>query len=237
MNFRELLIECMEEIENTFNQNIAINQACAVRRMLNDDKFIFWLNVFHRLMPHVDILYNQLQKRKIDSVEVRNAISRFEENIQKERQNFDQFQNEIPIEVTHSKKKRKPAEDTLLSRIGTAKEVCDIIIVSVKERFEYTAHLNASQLFTTDNYPLYETNFPEHYLDDTIEAYTFLNKRKLKTELELIYRQTDFRSVTGAVNLLQFIIDNNLEQIFSEIFNLLLIIATIPTTSASAYHF
>jgi len=55
---RELLIECMEEIENTFNQNIAINQACAIRRMLNDEKFIFWLNVFHCLMPHVDILYN-----------------------------------------------------------------------------------------------------------------------------------------------------------------------------------
>jgi hypothetical protein len=30
----------MEENENTFNQNIAINQACAIiRKMLNDEKF------------------------------------------------------------------------------------------------------------------------------------------------------------------------------------------------------
>ncbi|XP_025417992.1 zinc finger MYM-type protein 1-like [Sipha flava] len=52
------LIECMKEIESTFNQTIAINQARALHRMLIDDRFIFWLRVFHSLMPHVDILYN-----------------------------------------------------------------------------------------------------------------------------------------------------------------------------------
>ncbi|XP_026818984.1 uncharacterized protein LOC113557616 [Rhopalosiphum maidis] len=173
---RELLIECMEEIENTFNQNIAINQACAIRRMLNDEKFIFWLNVFHCLMPHVDILYNQLQNRKIDSIEVKNAISRFEENIQKERRNFDNFQNEMPGEVTQCRQKRKRDDDTLLSRICVAKEVCDILIVCVKDRFEYKAHLNASLLFMSTEFPLYEKNFPQTYVDETIEAYPFLNK-------------------------------------------------------------
>lgn len=34
----------------------------------NDDKCIFWLKLFHSLMPHVDILYNQLQKRTMDPV-------------------------------------------------------------------------------------------------------------------------------------------------------------------------
>jgi len=59
-----------------------------------------------------------------------------------------------------------------------------------------------------------------------------LNKSNLKTELELIYRRTDVRSVTGAVNLLQFSIDYNLEQIFSEAFKLIRIIAPpIPMTS------
>lgn len=55
----------MEEIENTFNHNIAINQACAIRRMLNDEKFIFWLNVFHCLMPHVDILLISCKNGKL----------------------------------------------------------------------------------------------------------------------------------------------------------------------------
>ncbi|XP_060855369.1 uncharacterized protein LOC132933049 [Metopolophium dirhodum] len=181
------------------------------------------------------ILYTKiLQKRKIDSIEVKNAISRFEENIQKERQNFDNFQNEMPGEVTQCRPKRKRDDDTLLSRICVAKEVCDILIVCVKDRFEYKAHLNASLLFMSTEFPLYEKSFPQTYVDETIEAYPFLNKSKLQTELELIYKRTDFRSVIGAVNLLQFIIDNNLEQIFSETFKLIRIIATIPMTSAEA---
>ncbi|XP_025412523.1 uncharacterized protein LOC112684990, partial [Sipha flava] len=181
------------------------------------------------------ILYTKiLQKRKIDSIEVKNAVSRFEENIQKERRNFDNFQNEMPGEVTQCRQKRKRDDDTLLSRICVAKEVCDILIVCVKDRFEYKAHLNASLLFMSTEFPLYEKSFPQTYVDETIEAYPFLNKRKLQTELELIYKRTDFRSVIGAVNLLQFIIDNNLEQIFSETFKLIRIIATIPMTSAEA---
>jgi len=165
---------------------------------------------------------------------VKNAISRFEENIQKERRNFDNFQTEMPGEVTQCRQKRKRDDDTLLSRICVAKEVCDILIVCVKDRFEYKAHLNASLLFMSTEFPLYEKSFPQTYVDETIEAYPFLNKSKLQTELELIYKRTDFRSVIGAVNLLQFIIDNNLEQIFSETFKLIRIIATIPMTSAEA---
>jgi hypothetical protein len=78
----ESIAECFEEIENTFNQNIAINQAGALRRLLNNNTFIFWLNIFHRLMPHVDILYNQLQKRTVDPIQVDGAINTFNENIQ-----------------------------------------------------------------------------------------------------------------------------------------------------------
>ncbi|VVC34062.1 Ribonuclease H-like domain,Domain of unknown function DUF4371 [Cinara cedri] len=37
----EPLIECMKEIESTFNQTIAINQAGPLNRMLNDDKLHF----------------------------------------------------------------------------------------------------------------------------------------------------------------------------------------------------
>lgn len=78
---RELLIECMEKIECTTNQTVSINQAGALRRFLQEPIFIYWLNVFHCLMPHIDILYNQLQKRSTDPVEINNAINNFEINI------------------------------------------------------------------------------------------------------------------------------------------------------------
>ncbi|GBM59387.1 hypothetical protein AVEN_17419-1 [Araneus ventricosus] len=61
-----------------------------------------------------------------------------------------------------------------------------------------------------------------------------LQKDRLKTELGVIYRRSHFRNMTGAISLLQFIIENNLQTTFSEAYKLLLIIVTIPMTTAEA---
>ncbi|GBM37493.1 hypothetical protein AVEN_263163-1 [Araneus ventricosus] len=61
-----------------------------------------------------------------------------------------------------------------------------------------------------------------------------LLKDRLKTELGVIYRRSDFRNMTGAISLLQFIIENNLQTTFSETYKLLLIIVTIPKTTSEA---
>lgn len=88
---REALIECMERIEQVSKQTTAINQATAIRRMLNDSKFIFWLTVFHSLMPHVDILFNQLQKRSSNASIIRKSIDAFKCAIQQERDQMDKL--------------------------------------------------------------------------------------------------------------------------------------------------
>ncbi|GBN77079.1 hypothetical protein AVEN_182989-1 [Araneus ventricosus] len=129
--YREQLIECMGKIESTSKQAVAINQAGAIRRMLEDSKFVFWLTASHNIMPHVDVLYNQLQKTRTDAALIRKQ------------------------------------------------------------------------------------------------------KDRLKTELGVIYRRSDFRDMTGAISLLQFIIENNLQTTFSETYKLLLIVA-IPMTTAEA---
>ncbi|KAL4098227.1 hypothetical protein QTP88_022871 [Uroleucon formosanum] len=226
----ESLIECMKEIGLTFNQTIAINQAGALHRMLNDDRFIFWLRVFHSLMPHVDILYNQLQKQTMDHVELSKVIFRFEENILKERQIID---NIFETSQNNPTKKRRQ-DDTIEARKIAAKEVCDIFIVNIKERVDYKNHLNASHLFLPTKFPMYENNFPSDHFNKTIEAYPFLDITKLKTELQLSYKRTDFRDINSSVHLLKFIIENNLILIFSESYKLLKIISTIPMTTAKA---
>jgi hypothetical protein len=38
--------------------------------MLNDKNFLFWLSLFHRIMPHVDLLYDQLQSHNAHSMTV-----------------------------------------------------------------------------------------------------------------------------------------------------------------------
>lgn len=50
--YREELIECMEQIQSTSKQPTTIIKAGAVAHLLRYQKFIFWLFVFHKLMPH-----------------------------------------------------------------------------------------------------------------------------------------------------------------------------------------
>ncbi|GBO18086.1 hypothetical protein AVEN_45741-1 [Araneus ventricosus] len=88
--YREQLIECMGKIESTSKQAVAINQAGAIRRMLEDSKFVFWLTVFHNIMPHVDVLYNQLQKTRTDAALIRKQVNVFQQSLEKERREWTQ---------------------------------------------------------------------------------------------------------------------------------------------------
>ncbi|KAF0721122.1 zinc finger MYM-type protein 1-like, partial [Aphis craccivora] len=85
-----------------------------------------------------------------------------------------------------------------------------------------------------NNFEKYEKNFPLIYFEQTVEAYPFLDKYKLKTELQVIYKRNDFKNMSTAVNLLKFIIENQLLDTFSETSNLLKVIITIPMTTAEA---
>ncbi|GBM86440.1 hypothetical protein AVEN_108452-1 [Araneus ventricosus] len=69
--YRKQLIECMGKIESTSKHAVAINKAGAIRRMLEDSKFVFWLTMFDNIIPHVHVLYNQLQKTRIDAALIR----------------------------------------------------------------------------------------------------------------------------------------------------------------------
>lgn len=99
--------------------------------------------------------------------------------------------------------------------------MCDTIIVNVNELYKYKGHLIAANLFLINNFEKYEKNFPLLYLEQTVEAYPFLDKYKLKTELQVIYKRNDFKNMSTAVNLLKFIIENQLLDTFSETSNLL----------------
>lgn len=74
----------MEELEESpgINTNTK-NQAGSIRRLLQEKTFVFWLTLFHHIMPHVDILFNELQKRVIDSVEISRCLKKFKGNLDK----------------------------------------------------------------------------------------------------------------------------------------------------------
>jgi len=113
----ESLIECMEKIFNISLQNSTINQATGLKRLLTDATFIFWLAIFHKIMPHVDCLYNVVQAKNTDAVQIQKSINCFNKEILKIRDDManicDHISNHPDIESTS---KRRRVEDNINSK-------------------------------------------------------------------------------------------------------------------------
>ncbi|GBM95040.1 hypothetical protein AVEN_196194-1 [Araneus ventricosus] len=104
----------------------------------------------------------------------------------------------------------------------------------VKEKFCFISDYSAASLFEVPKFQEYEKKFPTQILDQTTNVYSMLQKDRLKTELRVIYSRSDFKNITDAISLLQFIIENNLQTKFPETYKLLLIIVTTKVTTAEA---
>ena len=63
------LIQCFESIRDSGNFDPkTVREAEAFALLLEDQDFNFFLQLFHNIMPHVDLLYAKLQRRNIDSI-------------------------------------------------------------------------------------------------------------------------------------------------------------------------
>ena len=82
---RDDLLEYFEAIKTgshgPFDQ-LSVREASGYVRMLQDEDFIFFLCFFHNIMPHVDMLYQKLQKKDIDAVFIKRALESFTSSVQ-----------------------------------------------------------------------------------------------------------------------------------------------------------
>lgn len=70
----------------------------------------------------------------------------------------------------------------------TCYKVCDNISCHAKERFAFTKHLSAAKMFNPCFFQANENyqRFPSAELEETTEAYPFLNKERLITKQSLL---------------------------------------------------
>ncbi|KAE9536827.1 hypothetical protein AGLY_006889 [Aphis glycines] len=194
---REDLIICMDKIIETSLQAKTINQATGIKRLLEDSDFIFWLTIFHKIMPHVDCLYSSVQARKTDPVQVNNAVKSFINEIIKIRDNMSSICstvfNQSDINYIIHSNKRKTNEDP-----NTTKRIIAL------------------------------------EFQKTINCYPFFTKERLRTELEVIYSRDDFRLLKGIIPTINYIISNNMNDLFKEVLKLLKLLVVIPMTSSEA---
>jgi hypothetical protein len=146
------ILSCLEKIMDMENDSSCLNQCGGLINYLKDDTFLYWLRYFHFVMPHVEILFQQLQKRVLDVISTRNYISNFEKNIEKVR---NTVLNDSEGEPSTSKRRR--TDD---SKRQIAIEVCDIILCEIKTRFTFNDHLIIAQLFYKENFASFEVFSP-----------------------------------------------------------------------------
>ncbi|XP_035034439.1 zinc finger MYM-type protein 1-like [Hippoglossus stenolepis] len=228
------LLLCFQTIRDSSHFDPqTVREAGGFVRMLQDEDFCFFLALFHRIMPHVDTLFKQLQKRNIDSVIISGIIQSFTDRMQTIRDSIPSLHGQASgsVEQQPIKKRRTlgPGEHQQL-----ATEVCYTILSDAKDRFSFTKHLISATLLQGDLFPEHHRRFPDLALDTTVEAYPMLSKAKLKTELCLIYENNEFRACSGALTLFLFFMENNLQDTFTETVSLLKILITTPMTTAES---
>ena len=88
-DLKDSLIECCSKLEESRSKTTG-NAASGIKRMLNDSNFLFWLEFFNRVMPHVDILYSHLQLSTTDAIKITSCLSIFSAAIQNIRDSLDE---------------------------------------------------------------------------------------------------------------------------------------------------
>ena len=225
---KDNLIETCSQLEASGSEQTGC-QASGIKKTLMDSDFLFWLGFFAKLMPHIDILFAQLQSRQIDACSLKVHLDHFFSSIDGVRDGLDQYTNSKADLSVEPKRRRID-----VNRNVEAKEVCDVILLQCRERFSFCSHLEANKLLMACNFALYSINFPTRELNSTVAAYPMLDKNKLQSELSVLYQRKDIAVSDKLTDLLQLIRKTNLQLVFSETVKLLEILITTPMTTAEA---
>ena len=227
----EKIGECFESIANLRGADSGrVAQARGYQRTLEDREFLFFLYFFHDIMYCVDLLYNQLQKRDIDTVSVERFTNEFVTSIERIRAKVPSIIPRLPSYAVIAR--RAPAV-TELERVANV--VCDIVKETARERFKFTGHLVSAKLFNFDQFGNYDRNFPTALVDATVKAYPMLEKERLSSELAVMYAEPKIRKkYKDAHSLLKHFCETNVQEVFKETRALLTIMVTTPMASAEA---
>lgn len=227
---KEALLKCFKLLQKREKNHSTVQASTGLIKLMQDRKFLFFLDFFHVLMPHVDVLYNQLQSKNVDAVKARSAIAEFDKAVLSVRETLPSGIESIQDDPPTNRSKKEITVKNKLCR--EAKEVCDTISFQANERFKFTNHLSMAILLQKDNFKVYSNTFPNEYLEKTVEAYPMLNKEQLRTELTVLYQREDFHVVEGSLNLLKLFRESGLQKSFIELTKLLQILVTTPMTTA-----
>lgn len=103
--------------------------------------FCFGSHFFNKHLPCVEILYTQIPLIIKDIIQLQSDIQNYDICVKNNRNKIDIVQNN---EENFCSIKRRKKDILLLSKIMFIKEVCDLIILHMKDRSSNHGHLQAA---------------------------------------------------------------------------------------------
>ncbi|KAF3841587.1 hypothetical protein F7725_007449 [Dissostichus mawsoni] len=206
---------------------VTVREVRGFVRMLEDEAFCFFPGI---IMPHVDMLFNQLHKRNIDPVFIKALLQKFTDSMQTIRASISSLSADSASDQPQEPIKRRRTLGAGEQQRLATEVSCDLYHPDARQgRFSFTQHFISMESCSNNS-----VKFPDAALGTTVQAYPMLNKAKLKTELSLIYDNSEFKAWSGAVSLYQFFMEKNLQSTFTETLSLLRILITTPMTTAES---
>lgn len=210
-------------------------------KWLEDDTFLFWLNFFSKVMPHVYTFANELEKIKTNGAKLQSRVDDFEKAIAQIKNDLPPLANES-VNTEDRKKRRRLGRESLNE---CAREVCDILTSEVGFRFSFINHLFGAKLFSKQNYKQYRKTLIAGYIDEFCKAYSMIDKEMLKMEIGIFYsrkeitergskKSGEIESFSWCLRTLNFLTSLGLEVAFGEIVKVLKILVTIPMATSES---
>ncbi|CAH1110088.1 unnamed protein product [Psylliodes chrysocephalus] len=80
----------------------------------------------------------------------------------------------------------------------------------------------------------YQKNFPDQLLSDTVNVYQFLEKNRLKAELQILYEREELQTISRVILLLSFVSQEDMKYTFQETIKLLEVSVTTSMSTSEA---
>ena len=124
---KEDLIACFSAIMNGSGWDTSsISEASGLKRWLEDSTFLFFLDLFHQIFPHIEFLFSVFQSRRTSISLVADAVRACIEAIQTLRDDIDEISEQYQSDARSFSIERNRA---------AAKEACDVISVQLARSF------------------------------------------------------------------------------------------------------
>lgn len=229
-NQYEVLREFLYSVANDTDcwDAATISAAHAFLRQVEDEDFVFLLLLFDYIFGHVDALNNVIQSKTLDIPACQSSIRSFVALL------ISTSSDDVISPLLERAKELIPFTNIkhALHYQKVALDVIETFKKQIETRFKDMSHLNCFSLLDHTRFAQYHCKFPTDSLDQVEKSYPLFDVAKLKSELEVVYTDPQFRVPQST--LMNVILENGLIDVLSELFRLLLLYFTIPLTTSSA---